>query len=170
MIEIDDLVGKLLASSRLDFGALDLQTLCARDVALRALERAGLSADLLQDSSQEATLRGDATLLARALGNYSRMPSITRVACTGSRYGPTPSASTSRSATPAPGSANKGWPTLSIRSFAPIKTGKRRRAGALGLGLSLVRRIAQAHGGDAQLENRPQGGALATLSLPRERT
>src|SRR5262249_3784066 len=67
--EIDDLVGKLLASSRLDFGTLDLQLVCARDVALRALERAGLSTELLDDTSHDATLRGDATLLSRALGN-----------------------------------------------------------------------------------------------------
>jgi two-component system sensor histidine kinase CreC len=36
-----------------------------------------------------------------------------------------------------------------------------------GLGLSFVKEIAQLHGGAAQLRNHPDGGALATLTLPR---
>jgi two-component system, OmpR family, sensor histidine kinase CreC len=35
-----------------------------------------------------------------------------------------------------------------------------------GLGLSLVREIAHLHGGEARLENRPEGGARAVLELP----
>ena len=35
-----------------------------------------------------------------------------------------------------------------------------------GLGLSLVREIAHLHGGAAELANRPEGGAIATLRLP----
>jgi signal transduction histidine kinase len=38
--------------------------------------------------------------------------------------------------------------------------------GSLGLGLSLVRRIADAHGGRAEAANRPGGGARMTLELP----
>jgi two-component system sensor histidine kinase CreC len=35
-----------------------------------------------------------------------------------------------------------------------------------GLGLSLVKEAASLHGGEARLENRPEGGARAILSLP----
>ena len=38
--------------------------------------------------------------------------------------------------------------------------------GSLGLGLSLVQRIATAHGGRAQAATRPTGGALVTLEFP----
>ena len=38
--------------------------------------------------------------------------------------------------------------------------------GSLGLGLSLVQRIAVAHGGRATAANRSTGGAVVTLELP----
>mgnify|MGYP000063510347 CR=1 FL=1 len=41
-------------------------------------------------------------------------------------------------------------------------------AAGTGLGLGIARNIAHAHGGDLVLENRPQGGLQATLSLPRQ--
>jgi two-component system sensor histidine kinase CreC len=36
-----------------------------------------------------------------------------------------------------------------------------------GLGLAFVREVAQLHGGTARLANHPDGGAVATLSIPR---
>lgn len=36
-----------------------------------------------------------------------------------------------------------------------------------GLGLAFVREVAQLHGGSARLANHPDGGAIATLSIPR---
>ncbi len=36
-----------------------------------------------------------------------------------------------------------------------------------GLGLAFVREVAQLHGGSARLVNHPEGGAIATLSIPR---
>jgi len=36
-----------------------------------------------------------------------------------------------------------------------------------GLGLAFVREVAQLHGGSARLANHPEGGAIATLSIPR---
>lgn len=36
-----------------------------------------------------------------------------------------------------------------------------------GLGLAFVREVAQLHGGSARLANHPEGGAVATLSIPR---
>jgi two-component system sensor histidine kinase CreC len=37
-----------------------------------------------------------------------------------------------------------------------------------GLGLNLVREVAKSHGGTIRVVNRPEGGALAELILPRE--
>jgi signal transduction histidine kinase len=41
-----------------------------------------------------------------------------------------------------------------------------RPAGGTGLGLAIVRGIARAHGGDATAENRAEGGARVTVTLP----
>lgn len=165
--EIDDLVGKLLASSRLDFEALDLQVLCARDVALRSLERAGLPAELLTDTSHEATVRGDATLLSRALGNLLENAQH--------HAGGVVSLTLRANQTHVCLDVADAGPGLSEQAlshgFDPFyrgsQDGQTSSRGALGLGLSLVRRIARAHGGDAVITNRPEGGALATLSVPR---
>jgi signal transduction histidine kinase len=165
--EIDDLVGKLLASSRLDFGALELQQLCARDVALRALERAGLPSSLLLDTSQAASIRGDATLLARALGNLlenaqhhaggvaalALRADHDRVYFDVTDDGPGLSAQ----------ALTHGFDPF----FRGTQDGQTSSRGALGLGLSLVQRIARAHRGDASIENRREkAGAVATLALP----
>jgi signal transduction histidine kinase len=58
-------------------------------------------------------------------------------------------------------------PELGERAFDPFITG---RAEGTGLGLSLVRRVGEEHGGGASLENRPGGGAVATLALRLEET
>jgi len=67
--EIDALVGDLLASSRLDFTALDKQRLDPVDMGKRALERAGIDEDKLVVVGEPAAIEADPTLCARALAN-----------------------------------------------------------------------------------------------------
>ena len=43
---------------------------------------------------------------------------------------------------------------------------RRRPHGSLGLGLALVKRIADAHGGRVHAANEPAGGARVVLELP----
>jgi len=56
--------------------------------------------------------------------------------------------------------------SLLERLFEPYVSTKKRGSG---LGLSLVRDVAEQHGGTATLENREQGGARARLTLPLQR-
>jgi signal transduction histidine kinase len=157
VLEIDALVGELLASARLDFAALSPRPLEAVEVARRALERAGvpLASLVVEGTAGDGggRFQADATLLARALANLldnarrhgggvDRLRVRTRagaVAFDVEDRGP-------------------GFPA-SDRS-AP------RAEGSLGLGLVLVRRIADAHHGTLVLGNRAEGGARATLELP----
>ncbi|MGQ0579042.1 MAG: ATP-binding protein [Betaproteobacteria bacterium] len=56
------------------------------------------------------------------------------------------------------------------RVFDPFFRGegsRNRNSGGSGLGLSIARNIAQAHGGSVRLRNLPDGGLEATLVLPR---
>ena len=55
------------------------------------------------------------------------------------------------------------------RVFEPFHRGepsRSRATGGAGLGLAVVRTIARAHGGEAELENRPDGGLRARARLP----
>ncbi len=50
--------------------------------------------------------------------------------------------------------------------FARAESSRNRASGGSGLGLTIARAIAQAHGGTVTLRNRPQGGLHATLTIP----
>lgn len=55
------------------------------------------------------------------------------------------------------------------RAFEPFYRGevsRNRETGGAGLGLAVVRSIARAHGGDALLMNRPEGGLVCRVRLP----
>jgi len=166
--EIDCLVGKLLASSRLDFGTLTKSELSARQVALTALERRKLPAELLEDRSEGAIFSGDATLVARALDNLLD---------NAEEHGEKPTRLIARRALPgehgAPGNgivfevwdAGKGFAaTVLPRAFEPFFRAAQadgKLHASLGLGLSLVQRIATAHGGRAWAENMTNGARVA---------
>lgn len=53
--------------------------------------------------------------------------------------------------------------------FYRLESSRNRDSGGTGLGLTIARDIAQAHGGTLTLQNLPAGGLEATLSLPRRR-
>jgi len=50
--------------------------------------------------------------------------------------------------------------------FYRVERSRSRETGGIGLGLSVVRSVARAHGGDVTLENRAEGGLRARLTLP----
>ena len=52
--------------------------------------------------------------------------------------------------------------------FVRLEDSRNAETGGTGLGLTLVKAIAQGHGGVVELENRPQGGLRVKLRLPRE--
>jgi two-component system, OmpR family, sensor kinase len=193
LVEIDALVGELLASARLDFSAVTPMALDAREVAARAAERAGVSADRViveaNDVKDDLKFVGDPTLLARALANLLQNASLHGGGVDILRVDGRPSAIEftildrgpgfvpgdegrvfDRFYRPRSGSGDlEGAGSDGPRMSDPGRLGASTRADGLGLGLALVRRIAAAHGGSVVAQNRPRetGGAEVTLSIPR---
>lgn len=147
--EMDRLVGRLLARSRLDFDAVERRPLDPREIAAQALERAGLDPALLAAEEAPAIVHADPTLLLRALANLIE---------NAQRHG-------------------GGLVTLRVREDAGAVVftaedagpgpGTPSEAPGLGLGLPLVVRIAEAHGGSLRLVEGAEGGALAELRVAR---
>ncbi len=53
-----------------------------------------------------------------------------------------------------------------FRPFRRLEGSRNKETGGVGLGLAVVRSVAHAHGGTAQLMNRPEGGLEAKIILP----
>jgi two-component system osmolarity sensor histidine kinase EnvZ len=54
-----------------------------------------------------------------------------------------------------------------FRPFFRLDAARNRKAGGVGLGLTIARDVARGHGGDLTLEDSPQGGLRVRLHLPR---
>ncbi|MHB8878659.1 MAG: HAMP domain-containing sensor histidine kinase [Myxococcaceae bacterium] len=165
VVEVDSLVGELLGSSRIDFAALSPRELSIADVAIRALERAGVEPTRLTVEAGPPKLSADATLLARALANLIENAKrhgggLERLVV---RF--RPGFVSFEAEDKGPGIA-EGDEARVFEPFRKRADGQERKDGSLGLGLALVQRIAQAHGGSAFARNRPGGGACVGLELP----
>lgn len=55
-----------------------------------------------------------------------------------------------------------------LEPFYRVEPSRSRETGGSGLGLTLARAAAQAHGGALELENRPRGGLIARLRIPAQ--
>lgn len=168
VVELDGLVGQLLASSRLDFETLSKQDVGLGDLFRQVLARHQLPAASLQDHSGGAVARVDPTLIARALDNILENAIRHGGRVTGcslrERSDPKGRALVFEVRDAGPGFATDVLPNAFEAFYrgpgAPLKA-----AGSLGLGLALVRRIARAHGGDAWAENVSGEGALVAFSV-----
>lgn len=157
--EVDTLVDQLLASSRLEFDTMAHIELDAVDVCVRALERADVDAAVLDVATDDTTVHGDPALLARAVGNllenavrYADGVDALRIDGDSEYVRFTVSDR-------GPGFANGDVDTV-FEQFHRGQKNAKATHGSLGLGLSLVRRIAAAHGGRAWAENTDRGARV----------
>jgi signal transduction histidine kinase len=159
--ELDALVEEVLLASRLDGQAtLDLsQPVALLPLAAEEAARVGAQAD-----GEDLQARGDERLLRRALRNLlenARRYGGDEVSVEVQRRGPLVQLAVC--------DRGPGVPeTMRERIFEPFfrLPGHAEREGGVGLGLSLVRQIAQRHGGRVHCEPREGGGSRFVLALP----
>lgn len=168
--ELDQLIDEILLASRLDARESDMGTVETVDLTgLAAEESARAGAELDADGSQHTlVVQGVAKLLRRAIRNllenarrYSSGPVTVVVATDAGR-------AVVRVCDRGPGVPE----SERERIFEPFYRlrGASEREGGVGLGLALVRSIAQRHHGTAHCEANPGGGACFVLTLPCEQT
>lgn len=159
--ELDALIDEVLLASRLD-AAPALAREPVDLLGLAAEEGAAVGADV---SGEAVTLSGDERLLRRAIRNLLE---------NALRYAPgePPTVVVQRDDAAAVLRVCDRGPGIPApereRVFEPFYrlSGHAEHAGGVGLGLSLVRQIARAHGGDAHCEPRDGGGSSFVLRLP----
>ncbi len=161
VIEIDALVSDLLASSRIDFSTLNATSLDAREIATAALERTHVDPTALLFEAEVPTFPGDPTLVARAIHNLLENARCHAGGVSQMRVFDRGDHIAFEVEDEGPGLA----PGDEMKIFRPFYRGERpSNAGSIGLGLSLVRRIAEAHGGVAYARNR-EGCAGACVGV-----
>lgn len=151
ILTLDDLVGKLLASSRLEFGNLDRRPIDLGELVGEQVLAAGVAPEAIE-ASDNVKAAVDPTLIRRAIANLldnARVHGKGAIAVrVERRAGQVAIEVDDAGPGVAPDKREEAF-----RAFSPSS------GGGLGLGLALVSRIAVAHGGGAWITERPGGGA-----------
>jgi signal transduction histidine kinase len=169
--ELERLITQVLTASKLDLAALAVrkESLSVRELVQKSCERTQAlepEREIQMEVPESLTLAGDGTLLSRAIENlldnarkYDTSGRPIRVEASRNGEGVVLSVT----------DHGPGIPTEDLdRIFEPFfrSTSTRGRAPGFGLGLSLARRVAEAHGGAIRALNMQDGGARIEIRLP----
>lgn len=157
VLVLDDLVGKLLASSRLEFGNLERRPLDLGELVSDVATAAGIAPEAIE-ASGEVSAEVDPTLVRRAVANLvdnARVHGGGAVAVRIERRAGQVAIEVDDAGPGVPPDRRAD----AFRAFVPSS------GGGLGLGLALVSRIAVAHGGGAWIADRPGGGARVGFTV-----
>ena len=173
--ELDQLIEEILLASRLDAREADMGTIESVDlIGMAAEEAARVDAELDMQgmATSDATAQAETELVVQGVAKLLRR-SLRNLLENARRYGAggiTLSLSkTNQLAVIRVCDRGPGVPLeLQERIFEPFYRlpGATERDGGVGLGLALVKSIAQRHGGRAYCENNPGGGACFVVELP----
>ena len=157
VLVLDDLVGKLLASSRLEFGNLDRRALDLGELVSDAATHAGVAPEAIE-AIGDVRVSADPTLVRRAIANLldnARVHGGGAIAVRIERRAGQVAVEVDDAGPGVPEDRRAD----AFRAFVPSS------GGGLGLGLALVSRIAVAHGGGAWIAERPGGGARVGFTI-----
>jgi two-component system OmpR family sensor kinase len=161
IVEIDDLVGGLLAQSRLEFSALSIRSTDILALVKRTIERAG--AEIVPSvSGKVVPVACDATLFARALSNLLENARKHAGGATAVNLRFSRDELSVEVEDRGPGISDENRERV-FEAFFSAEAGT---SESLGLGLALVRRIARAHGGDAMTRPNKGGGSVVGFAIP----
>jgi two-component system, OmpR family, sensor histidine kinase CreC len=162
MLELSSLERRAVLAQRADVPVARLADAVRGELATVAAQR---NVEIFVDVDPSLTVSGDGFLLQRALSNLvlnaidfappesavtvDAQPSRGRVDITVRDHGP--------------GVPDYAADRLFEKFYSTTRPSGRK---GTGLGLAFVREVAQLHGGSARLANDPEGGAVATLSIP----
>jgi len=167
--ELDQLIDEILLASRLDAREADMGTVESVELVGLAAEecaRTGAELEVPEGTDTAAlTVRGVPRLLRRAIRNLlenARRYGAGEVSLQLETEGPQAKLIVSDRGPGVP-------PALRERIFEPFYRlpGASEREGGVGLGLALVKSIAERHGGSVRCEARAGGGASFVITLPR---
>lgn len=169
---LERLVQAMLVLARADEGALrpervdvDLDDLLLAEAA-RVRGAGAIAVDTTR--VQATRVRGDAALLAQLARNL--VDNAARHARTGIALAVAPAADGAGSAVITVDDDGDGIPPAErdrvFDRFVRLDDARARDTGGSGLGLSIVREIAHAHGGAVRVEDAPSGGARLRVELP----
>ena len=169
--ELDQLIDEILLASRLDARDADMGTVETIDLlGLAAEESARAGAELELAEGVDSLLVPGVTKLVRRLvrnllENARRYGGAAGITVIVGREGSDALLQVCDHGTGVP-------PDLRERIFEPFYRlpGASEREGGVGLGLALVKSIAERHGGTVRCEAREGGGACFTVCLPRAST
>ena len=168
--ELDQLIDEILLASRLDAGQTDNEPMEVLDLTgLAAEECSRVNAELIAEAQAPALLlRGSPRLLRRLLRNllenarrYSNGEITLALSAGGSAAAPLAVIRVNDRGPGVPAAQRE-------RIFEPFYRlpGASEREGGVGLGLALVKSIAERHGGTVRCEDNPGGGASFVVELP----
>ncbi|VTU16962.1 sensor histidine kinase [Variovorax sp. PBL-E5] len=167
--ELDQLIDEILLASRLDAKEADMGTVETVDLTGLAAEecaRADAELEVAENTDSDAlTVRGVPRLLRRAIRNLLENARRYGAGQTSVELGSRAGLAEIRVNDRGPGVPA----ALRERIFEPFYRlpGASERNGGVGLGLALVKSIAERHGGSVRCQDRPGGGASFVITLPR---
>ena len=162
--ELDMLIDEILLASRLDSQEADIGTFEPVDLVGLAAEECARVQALLQDPPAHLSVPGVSKLLRRALRNLLENANRHGGGQVHLQLRQEAGFAVVDVLDQGPGVP----PALRERIFEPFYRlpGASEKDGGVGLGLALVKSIAQRHGGSVQCRNRPEGGSCFSLRLP----
>jgi two-component system OmpR family sensor kinase len=163
--EMDGLIAQAMQFVKGQFDVGHAETLDFGDLVQDMAERyADTGADIVVLADAGLEVRGDPGVLRRGLSNLMDN-AVGHAGAVSVRVGAEAGRAVARIQDRGPGIPEDQLERV-FDPFFRLEASRSRKTGGAGLGLSIARHAVRAHGGDLTLANAPEGGLIATLSLP----